>query len=91
MSRAKVGLTGAAATIAVLSYSALAQETTAYSYDGLGRLQASTIAGGTNSSRKTGTCFDAAGNRMRYDAAISTPGGVSDPNTSTDVRALSLG
>lgn len=79
MSRTEVGLASAAATIAVLSYNALAQEATAYSYDGLGRLQASTIAGGTNSSRKTGTCFDAAGNRVRYDVATSTPAACPTP------------
>jgi YD repeat-containing protein len=73
MSRAKVWLTASVATIAILSCSALAQETTTYSYDGLGRLQGSTIAGGTNNGRKTGTCFDAAGNRTRYDVATSAP------------------
>ena len=45
MSRAKVWLAGSAATVVVLSYGALAQETTTYSYDGLGRLNGSTITG----------------------------------------------
>lgn len=72
MSRVKVWLAGSIAAAAILSCSALAQETTTYSYDGLGRLQGSTIAGGTNSGRTTGTCFDAAGNRMRYDVATGT-------------------
>jgi YD repeat-containing protein len=73
MSRAKIWLASSATTIAVLSYSALAQETTNYTYDGLGRLQGSTIAGGANSGRVTRTCFDAAGNRTRYDVATSAP------------------
>lgn len=74
MSRGKVWLACSAATIAVLSYGALAQETTTYSYDGLGQLKGSLIAGGPNSGRLTGTCFDAAGNRTRYDVATSTLG-----------------
>ena len=73
MYRAKIWLTASVATIAILSCSALAQETTNYSYDGLGRLKGSTITGGTNNGRATGTCFDAAGNRMRYDVATSAP------------------
>lgn len=73
MSRAKIWLVASIATAAILSCSALAQETTTYSYDGLGRLKGSTISGGTNSGRVTGTCFDAAGNRTRYDVATSAP------------------
>ncbi len=79
MSRAKVWLASSAATIAVLSYSAVAQETTTYSYDGLGRLKGSTINGGTNSGRNTGTCFDAAGNRTRYDVATTAPAACPTP------------
>jgi len=71
MSRIASWLAGSAAAVTILSCSALAQETTTYSYDGLGRLQNSTIVGGTNNGRKTGTCFDAAGNRTRYDVATS--------------------
>ena len=37
MNRAKIWLTASVATAAILSCSALAQETTTYSYDGLGR------------------------------------------------------
>jgi len=73
MNRAKIWLATSVATAAILSCSALAQETTTYSYDGLGRLKGSVIAGGTNSGRTTGTCFDAAGNRTRYDVAMSIP------------------
>jgi YD repeat-containing protein len=51
----------------------LGNETVTYSYDALGRLTGSTTAGGPNNSRTTGTCFDHAGNRMRYDVATSAP------------------
>lgn len=60
---------GAAALL--VSASSLASETTNYSYDALGRLTGSTIVGGPNNTRKTGTCFDAAGNRLRYDVATN--------------------
>ena len=73
MNRAKIWLAAAVTTAAVLSCSALAQETTTNSYDGLGRLKGSSITGGTNNGRATGTCFDAAGNRTRYDVATSAP------------------
>lgn len=79
MSRAKIWLASSAATIVVLSCGALAQETTSYSYDGLGRLKGSSISGGTNSGRTTGTCFDAAGNRTRYDVATSAPSACPTP------------
>jgi YD repeat-containing protein len=79
MSRAKSWLAGSAATVAILSCSALAQETTTYSYDGLGRLKGSTITGGSNAGRTTGTCFDAAGNRTRYDVATSAPAACPTP------------
>jgi YD repeat-containing protein len=79
MSRAKIWLAASVATAAILSCSALAQETTNYSYDGLSRLQGSTIAGGSNNGRKTGTCFDAAGNRTRYDVATSAPAACPTP------------
>lgn len=79
MSRAKSWLAGSAAALAILSCSALAQETTTYSYDGLGRLKSSSIAGGPNDTRKTGTCFDAAGNRTRYDVATGAPAACPTP------------
>jgi hypothetical protein len=79
MSRAKIWLAASVATAAILSCSALAQETTSYSYDGLGRLKGSTITGGTNNGRATGACFDAAGNRMRYDVATSAPAACPTP------------
>jgi len=73
MSRAKVWLAASVATVAILSCSAMAQEIATYSYDGLGRLKGSAITGGINNGRATGTCFDAAGNRTRYDVATSAP------------------
>lgn len=79
MSRVKVWLAGSAATIVILSCGALAQEMTTYSYDGLGRLKSSAIAGGSNSGRTTATCFDAAGNRTRYDVATTTPSACPSP------------
>lgn len=48
-------------------------ETVSYTYDALGRLTASSISGGLNNGRQTGTCFDRAGNRVRYDVATSAP------------------
>ena len=79
MRRIAAWLAGSAATATILSCAALAQETTTYSYDGLGRLQGSSISGGSNSGRKTGTCFDAAGNRTRYDVATSAPAACPTP------------
>ena len=79
MSLAKSWLTGSVISVAILSCNALAQEATTYSYDGLGRLKRSSIAGGTNNGRTTGTCFDAAGNRTRYDVAISALGACPTP------------
>lgn len=73
MSRAKIWLMASAATVLTLSCAASAQETTSYSYDELGRLKASIISGGPNSTRQIGTCFDAAGNRVRYDVGTTTP------------------
>lgn len=58
---------------AVAGSSAIASETKTYTYDALGRLTGSTIAGGPNDTRQIGTCFDRAGNRMRYDVTTSAP------------------
>lgn len=52
--------------LATLTLSARAQETTTYQYDQLGRLVRSDITGGPNSTVKTATCFDKAGNRSKY-------------------------
>lgn len=46
--------------------SAASADVVTYSYDALGRLVASTTAGGPNNSVGTAICFDPAGNRTRY-------------------------
>jgi YD repeat-containing protein len=74
MLRAAAALSGA-----LLAAMATASETRTYSYDALGRLVASTIAGGPNDTRQIGTCFDRAGNRMRYDVATSAPAACPTP------------
>jgi hypothetical protein len=73
MNRIRIWALGSAAAVAIMTGGALAQETATYGYDGLGRLKASAITGGPNDTRKTGTCFDAAGNRTRYDVATASP------------------
>ena len=72
--RASIVLCGA-----LLAGMAAAAETKTYSYDALGRLTGSSIAGGPNDTRKTGTCFDRAGNRLRYDVATATPAACPTP------------
>ena len=57
----------------------LGNETVNYSYDALGRLTGSTTTGGPNDTRRTGTCFDPAGNRVRYDVATSAPSACPTP------------
>ena len=59
--------------------SSFASETKTYTYDALGRLTSSSIAGGPNDTRKTATCFDRAGNRLRYDVATSAPASCPTP------------
>lgn len=71
---ASLGLAGA-----LLAGMAAASETRTYNYDALGRLTASTIVGGPNDTRQIGTCFDRAGNRMRYDVATSAPAACPTP------------
>jgi len=44
----------------------IAQETTTYTYDALGRLITSSISGGPNNGTQTGTNFDPASNRTNY-------------------------
>lgn len=79
MRRKNVWLLSSAVAVALMGGAALGQETTTYSYDALGRLTGSSISGGPNNTRTTGTCFDAAGNRTRYDVATSTPGACPTP------------
>lgn len=56
-----------------------ASETRTYSYDVLGRLTTSTVSGGPNDTRQIATCFDRAGNRLRYDVATSAPAACPTP------------
>lgn len=44
----------------------VASETTVYTYDALGRLVTTTVAGGPAGGTQTGTTFDPAGNRSTY-------------------------
>lgn len=66
------------ATTAALAFgaagtSALASETTTYSYDALGRLVATTVSGGPTDGLATSTQFDAAGNRTNYQVTGAPP------------------
>lgn len=75
-----------AAALTIMSAPASAQETTTYTYDALGRLNGSTISGGSNSNRGTSSCYDAAGNRTRYvvgaaGASCTAPPPVTPTNT----------
>jgi len=63
----------------LIAASSLASESATYSYDALGRLVATTRSGGPNNGIVMGTCFDRAGNRMRYDLATAVPGACPTP------------
>lgn len=67
------------AGFALLAGMAGASETKTYSYDALGRLTGSTIVGGPNNTRQIATCFDRAGNRLRYDVATGAPAACPTP------------
>lgn len=69
----------AAAGIAALSDTASASETTNYSYDALGRLVATTRSGGPSNGVNMASCFDRAGNRLRYDTLTTTPSACPTP------------
>ena len=56
----------AALTAMLIAVPTIAQETTTYTYDALGRLITSTISGGPNNGTQTGTTFDPASNRTNY-------------------------
>ena len=73
---------GAATLMAAMPVdgTALGNETVNYSYDELGRLTGSNTTGGPNNTRTTGTCFDRAGNRMRYDVSTSAPSACPTPS-----------
>jgi len=63
----------AASALLLIGSSTLGSETTTYSYDALGRLVTSTRTGGPSNGVTMATCFDRAGNRMRYDTVTTTP------------------
>ncbi len=67
------------AMIPVAATPALAQGTTTYEYDALGRLVGTTTSGGANDGLGTVYEYDAAGNRKRVEVTGSdgTPGGPS--------------
>lgn len=67
------------AFLALGSTAAAAAESITYTYDALGRLTGSSISGGPNDTRKTGTCFDRAGNRIRYDVSTTSPAACPSP------------
>ena len=63
-----------AVAMAMSAGPAISQSATeTYTYDALGRLVQIDRSGGQNDGKITGTCFDPAGNRTRYDLASSTP------------------
>jgi hypothetical protein len=53
-------------TAMLIAAPTIAQETTTYTYDALGRLITSSISGGPNNGTQTGTSFDPASNRTNY-------------------------
>ncbi len=71
-------LTGAACAVLMAGVSS-ASETTVYKYDALGRLITSTRVGGPSNGINMATCFDRAGNRVRYDTTAATPAACPTP------------
>lgn len=70
----KQRLWASAACLVIVSAAVDAQaQSITYRYDEFGRLIGSTFSGGVNNGRQTATCFDAVGNRMRYDATAAVP------------------
>lgn len=74
-----------AVTMALAS-PAVAQETTTYSYDALGRLRTTSTAGGQNAGTVNQTDFDRAGNRVNY----TTTGATGTPSNGTKVIVVPL-
>lgn len=65
--------------VALIASASIASETTTYSYDALGRLVATTRSGGPSSGVNMASCFDRAGNRLRYDTLTTTPAACPTP------------
>lgn len=78
----------AAAVVFALAFAspAIAQETTTYSYDALGRLRTTSTTGGPNTGTVNQTDFDRAGNRTNY----TTTGATGTPSTGTKVIVVPL-
>jgi YD repeat-containing protein len=74
-------LLGAAAPLVLfVGHPSSGSETTTYTYDALGRLVTSTRSGGPSSGVNMATCFDRAGNRLRYDTLTTTPAACPTPS-----------
>lgn len=56
-----------------------ASETKTFAYDALGRLSGSAASGGPSSGTQTGSCYDRAGNRLRYDVVTGAPSACPTP------------
>jgi YD repeat-containing protein len=65
---------------------AVAQETTTYKYDALGRLRESSTAGGQNSGTNNKIDYDNAGNRSKYEVT----GATGTPSTGMKVIVVPL-
>lgn len=64
---------GALALVIMLAQGAAASETTAYTYDELGRLISSSNSGGPRSGKSALTAYDPAGNRASQGRRRSRP------------------
>lgn len=64
-------LLGSCAAAVVIGSVASSAQTVTYSYDAIGRLQASSISGGPNPDVNTMICLDQASNRERYVVAVA--------------------
>jgi len=77
--RRRALLLSGVAIATLIESASFASETTTYSYDALGRLVTTARSGGPNNGVIMGTCFDSAGNRVRYDVTTSTPAACPTP------------
>jgi len=92
-------LSGFTCAIFMSGAPATASETTSFTYDALGRLTATKRTGGPSNGANMATCFDPAGNRLRYDVTIAAPTSCSTPpptprstnlSSETDTNAFSI-
>ena len=75
----------AAAAAVVMPVAALAQETTTYTYDALGRVTQVDQQGGRNDNTHASYQYDAAGNRSRV--TVTCPPGTGAPNACAGFQA----